>query len=128
MKITLLLFLALFFSFPVSSQSDKSRSGGGELKSDTGKFQSPEIFQYHNKDSLAEMQTPYYFDGKKFEAPQTAIDTINPKEYFPGSKRYYAKRSLNKDYSYYDSFVKEPDNSAKYYLIIKDPLTKKVTR
>jgi hypothetical protein len=101
MKTFLLLFSALFFSFPVSSQSDKSKSKDRELRSDTIVLQ---------------------------KSPETAIDTINPREYYPGSKRYYAKRPLNKRYSYYDSFVKEPDNSAKYYLIIKDPLTKKVTR
>jgi hypothetical protein len=46
---------------------------------------------------------------------------------FPGSSRYYAKRPLNES-NYYDHFVKSPDASAKYYLIIKDPLTNKITK
>jgi len=43
-------------------------------------------------------------------------------ERFPGSERYYAKRPYI-SYPYEKSFVKTPDSSVKYYLIIKDPLT-----
>lgn len=45
---------------------------------------------------------------------------------FPGSSRYYAKRPelIPSD----KHFIMNPDTSSKYFLIIKDPLTNKITR
>jgi hypothetical protein len=42
-------------------------------------------------------------------------------ERFPGSEKFYAKRPYLK-YPYEKSFVKKPDTTVKYYLIIKDPI------
>lgn len=49
------------------------------------------------------------------------------REQYPGSSRYYAeipylKKILSED----NAFVKRPDTSAKYYLIVKNPLNQKV--
>lgn len=49
------------------------------------------------------------------------------REQYPGSSRYYAeipylKKILSED----NAFVRKPDTSAKYYLIVKNPLNQKV--
>ncbi|HEX2926770.1 MAG TPA: hypothetical protein VHP38_11040 [Ruminiclostridium sp.] len=55
---------------------------------------------------------------------RAVTDTLSI-DHFPGSSRYYAKHP---GFVPDPAFVKEPDKSAKYYLIIKDPLTNTVTR
>jgi hypothetical protein len=58
-----------------------------------------------------------------FESPEikNSYDKLFA-ERFPGSEIFYAKRPYL-IYSYEKSFVKKPDTTAKYYLIIKDPIT-----
>lgn len=45
-------------------------------------------------------------------------------EKFPGSENFYAKRP-NPPYTYEKSFVKKPDTTVKYQLIIIDPITQR---
>jgi len=49
-------------------------------------------------------------------------------EMYPGSSVFYAKKPLPHPYGYEKSFILKPDTSVKYYLIIKDPITHKITR
>jgi len=47
---------------------------------------------------------------------------------FPGASRYYARRPYLYNNPGAGNFIRRPDSSVKYYLIIKDPLRNTVTK
>jgi hypothetical protein len=65
--------------------------------------------------------------GKDFEQNNQRPHSRGAEEY-PGSSRYYAQKISPYPFSYGESFIIKPDTSAKYYLIIKDPLQKTIRR
>jgi len=55
--------------------------------------------------------------------------TPDTKNQFPGSSQFYKKwPPVKQYYSYEKSFIVKPDTSVKYFLMIKDPLTHKVSK
>ena len=49
-------------------------------------------------------------------------------EEYPGSSKFYAKRGFGKNYIFEKSFIKKPDTTVKYYLIIEDPISHRIIR
>jgi hypothetical protein len=69
-------------------------------------------------------------EGKHFNMESPEIRDSYDKmfaEKFPGSDRFYAKRGMPMGPA--DRFfIYKPDKGSKYYLIIKDPVTNKITK
>lgn len=66
----------------------------------------------------------------KKQFPDSMMMKVTPdvRYQFPGSSRFYRKWPQTKTLPYERSFFVRPDTTVKYYLIIKDPLTNKVTK
>jgi hypothetical protein len=133
-NIMLSLLTALLFPCFIAAQS-KQESGKDQPGTDKiNKYSVPA--EKHNP-QIVPVDTLIFDKRYKQDIPDYSQNELNSllKHYredslnrtFPGSSRYYAKRPLNES-GYYDHFVKSPDTSAKYYLIIKNPLTNKITR
>jgi hypothetical protein len=66
-----------------------------------------------------------YLNQKDFQLQYPEIRYSYDKllaERFPGSEKFYAKRPYL-IYPYEKSFIKKPDTTVKYHLIIKEPVT-----
>jgi hypothetical protein len=74
--------------------------------------QRPEIFQDIIADTFTIVQGPGSRSARMF----------------PGSDRYYARRPELNPFQYKGSFVRTPHDSAKLYLIIKDPISGTIIR
>lgn len=69
---------------------------------------------------------PELFD-RQFALRAPDEDSILTRQY-PGASKYYAKSKIYADPFHEKSFVIKPDTSAKYYLIIMDPLRNIITK
>jgi hypothetical protein len=101
---TLIFTLTLLIAFTVNltGQSRKFRIPSDSQGSDTA------LIRKHS-----------YFQSQEMERDRVAH------EKYPGSERFYARRPFLPGVP--GRFNKKPDNTEKYYLIIKDPLLNKIT-
>lgn len=124
---TIILFVFSFFLIPVAATAQKNP----EYKSNEKELR--DLFEKYNRQDTSFRLVP------ELKIPSTPdfsqnYDLKAPDEYsaltqqYPGASRYYAKSKIYGDPFHEKSFVKEPDTTAKYYLIIKDPLRNTVTR
>ncbi len=133
--IPLFLFLVFAFSFNLTGQTDRHSNRFNHQKSDTI-FSTP--FLNNPSFPIPDKKFDLYSDRiikpdidliqKHFNIESPGIklsnDTLSAERY-PGSDRFYAK-SPYLPYMYEKSFIKKPDTKAKYFLIIKDPISNKI--
>lgn len=126
------IFLVIISAFSLYGQTEESNRSLQDHGKDTIKRRP---FRYHKDDfgfyrdrvPVPEMRPD--IDPKRFfhEPPTTVIPPgERPGEKYPGSERFYARRPFLFS-PYRKPFILKPDSSVKYYLIIKDPLTHRVT-
>jgi hypothetical protein len=122
---TLLSLLLLISSFSLYGQIDGSSKRFYSQKSDSI-FTKPFLV---NPNKNFDLRSDKIFKPDlnqkhfHFEAPEikNTYDTLLAQR-FPGSEKFYAKIPYLV-YPYEKSFIKKPDTTAKYYLIIEDPFT-----
>jgi len=127
--ITILSLLVFISSFNLYGQIDGPNKRFHSQKSDSifikPFFENPnENFDLHHDRILKPN-----LSQKRFHIESPEIKNSYDKllaERFPGSETFYAKRPYL-IYPYEKSFIKKPDTTAKYYLIIKDPITHRRT-
>jgi hypothetical protein len=135
MKTIALLSLLVFTSpFILAGQTDRPFNRIKDLKHDTiiikpflkdPAFENP-IFKFHKQDDgIIAPDSDLIEKNFRIESPgvKNYYDILS-EEKFPGSGRYYAKRHYLVN-PYEKSFIKKPGTTAKYYLIIKDPISNK---
>lgn len=120
-----LMFLLLFPALIMSAQKDLPEFRGNQRQDTTLQDRinrKSDLFRYKEF-------TPHFNlkPGKDFQQNNRRPHSPGAEEY-PGSSRYYAPRISPYPFSYEESFIIKPDTTAKYYLIIKDPLQKTIRR
>jgi hypothetical protein len=126
------LFLSVIFSNVIAGQNGFIKDPFDKyFRQEMPKVSVPENgSNYLNKDTIAtdkyfRQQIPEFIPKGEYKVftDQFPDTTYNP---FPGSSRYYAQRpELVPSYSH---FIVKPDTSSKYFLIIKNPLTNKISK
>ena len=117
--ITIFSFCILVFTLSLSGQSDQDKN----------------LFKRQRKDTILQLPPlnfpQFNIPKKSFDFPKQNFKNGVPeiKRYgnnhlpdrYPGSRKFYGSNSYA-IYPYEKSFVKKPDTTVKYYLIIKNPL------
>ncbi|HLN56195.1 MAG TPA: hypothetical protein VK207_09395 [Bacteroidales bacterium] len=125
---TIIFFVFSLFLIPVAATAQKNP----EYKSNEKELR--DLFEkYNSQDTLFRLvpelkipSIPELFNKKYALKVPDEYSTLT--QQYPGASRYYAKSKVAGDTFHEKSFVKEPDTTAKYYLIIKDPLRNTVTK
>jgi hypothetical protein len=130
--IALLSLMVLTFSSILIGQNKGTFNRIGDQKSDTiimtpfrhdPAFENPRYKFNRNDDGIFSPEIDLFRKNFKEESPWTRDTSRNlSEEKFPGSGRFYTRRPYI-DYPYEKSFIKKPDASVKYFLIIKDPIS-----
>jgi hypothetical protein len=133
--IALMIVCGVIFTINLTGQIDKKRNLLNDKKTD-----SLRIAPYFDDHTYGKLYKKFHLPdniiinpdldlGKKhFNIESPAIKRSYDKlaaEKFPGSDRFYAKRGYIFNPTE-KSFIIKPDIKAKYYLIIKDPITNKI--
>lgn len=135
MKPTILLMFSLFLiTRSLLGQIDKFNYIDSDIKKqffhiikpDSPRFSRPKLNVPKNLDSPTKNNLNrfnLYLDSSFHDSCKVRhYSDFVVAEKYPGSSRFYAKMpSLNLN-TYGKSFIIKPDSSAKYYLIIKDPI------
>lgn len=109
----------LIFSFNLTGQSGQDKRLFNNQKTDTILHLPPSNFPPF-KDPNKSFNLPK--QNFKIEVPEAKrYENYHIAERYPGSQRFYGNKSYA-IYPYEKSFVKKPDSTVKYYLLIKDPL------
>ena len=130
MKIKILLsFLFLAFYSVMTGQVNMDQNKLKNNKKDTTSY------YFMMKDSLNTVWD-FYKEGElnqklltldSFSFNKKRYPVTDQDEQYPGASRFYAIRPNLRNYMYTrKSFLIKPDRSAKYYLIIKDPVSHNV--
>ena len=141
MKTTfLLIFLSLSISQTLEGQVYKFKIQDNEMKGDSSvsndlpfQNQIDTTFKLDNNFDLGTLQKNIGSELKsdnllrEFPDIQRYRDYAGAEEY-PGSFRFYSVIPRLNISPYTKSFIREPDKSKKYYLIIKDPVRHTITR
>ena len=88
-------------------------------------FNNIDLFSGKNRNHLFDYNQDNRY--REFHKIRRLPDFENDGEY-PGSSRYYGKMPLLVPGKGENSFIKIPDASAKYYLVIKDPVHHTISR
>jgi len=138
MKTIILLALSVFI-FPVTLTGQTSKF---EILSEYRKpgslysKQSPDNQLSINSDINSDLfneriyEPDFILKQKRFSIESPVIKSTDKTllaEIYPGSDRFYAKRPYMAS-PYEKSFIIKPDTTVKYYLIIKDPVSKRITK
>jgi hypothetical protein len=130
--IALLIVCGVIFTLNLTGQIKKNRNPLYDQGNDSLKiapyFEDHGYSKFYKKFDLPDniiINPDLNFWGKNFKIESPEIKRSYDKtfsEKFPGSNKFYAKRPylINPDDKF---FIKKPDTSARYYLIIKDPIT-----
>jgi len=131
MKIyNLLPAVLLIFSVPLTGQSGQNCPGNNEHKKigivPEGIIEAPMIDMYYdiiNPDTFVDTIIPPASESGKVRSLRD-FTLAEEREFYPGAQKFYSKHRMMPS-PYEKSFLikAKPDPYAKYYLIIKDPIT-----